>query len=151
MTRELAHNSMMAESDKRVRSCEGIGLMVLMVLASLVFGVWTAESAYGQVGGTGRIVGVVEDPSGAVMPDAVVTVTNRATKAQVNITSDSKGGFIISNLPVGEYHLQTTKQGFQAFAAVTVIVGRDTNITLRLADGRCCEFSDSYPKELFVV
>ena len=50
---------------------------------------------------TGTIEGVVKDASGAVIPNAAVTVTNTGTNAAYSNTADSQGAFSIRLLPVG--------------------------------------------------
>jgi len=68
-----------------------------------------AALSYGQ---TTSISGVVTDPSGAVLPNANITVTNTQTGLSRTDTSDSQGRFTIPQLPPGVYSLKATAPGF---------------------------------------
>ena len=52
---------------------------------------------------TGRIIGVVTDPTGAVVPRAKVTVTNVATGAKSETTTKEDGSYQVLLLPIGAY------------------------------------------------
>ena len=80
---------------------------------------------------TGKIAGVVTDPSGAAIPGAKVTVTNSGTKASKDTTTDSNGFYQVTQLPVGEYQVSAEASGFSKVVAN----GRnplDINQTLRV-------------------
>ena len=64
---------------------------------------------------TGLIVGVVEDRSGAVVPGAEVRVTNDLTGLQWTTISDDAGRFNLPRVPVGNYRVRVTKEGFRQF------------------------------------
>src|SRR5437867_9769982 len=61
---------------------------------------------------SGNLVGTVADPSGGVVPNATVSVTNTGT----GITSSTKTGvdglYRFNNLPVGNYDINVTASGF---------------------------------------
>jgi len=58
---------------------------------------------FGQVTPTGSIAGAVTDPQGAVVPNATITVTNKATGQAREATTDENGEFKIASLPAGAY------------------------------------------------
>src|SRR5260370_25646372 len=62
---------------------------------------------------TGRIIGVVKDPSGSVIPNAKVTVTNVATGISNETTTDSEGGYQVLLLPIGSYKVSAEATGFR--------------------------------------
>ncbi len=62
---------------------------------------------------TGTISGTVTDSSGGVVPDAAVTVVNTGTQATRSATTTSAGVFFFSNLPIGDYKLTVSKDGFK--------------------------------------
>ncbi len=62
---------------------------------------------------TGSILGVVQDASSAVIPDAQVTVTNTATNISKTTTSGSDGSFRVDALQPGPYKVTVVKDGFQ--------------------------------------
>ena len=62
---------------------------------------------------TGRIAGTVSDPSGAVIPDVQVTVTNTATQVSRNTTTDHDGYYQVLSLPIGTYTVTAERNGFR--------------------------------------
>jgi hypothetical protein len=62
---------------------------------------------------TGNIVGTVRDPSGAVVPDAKVVVTNLATRAARATQTNSEGQYVVLLIQVGTYSVGVEKTGFQ--------------------------------------
>jgi hypothetical protein len=57
------------------------------------------------------------DPTGAVVPNARVTVTHLDTGAIRNVVTDSSGRWIVSNLPSGRVKIAANVPGFKQFAA----------------------------------
>ncbi|PYV38733.1 MAG: hypothetical protein DMG06_25000, partial [Acidobacteria bacterium] len=78
-------------------------LIMLLGLAGLLFG----------QSDRGTITGTVTDPSGAVIPDAAVTVTNVRTDTKTMVTSTSSGNYAVPLLPAGTYKITVEKQGFK--------------------------------------
>jgi hypothetical protein len=60
----------------------------------------------------GQLGGIIVDPSGAVMPNAQVTVTHLDTGAVRNVVTDSSGRWIVSNLPSGRVQITASASGF---------------------------------------
>lgn len=85
---------------------------------------------------TSSISGTVTDPSGAVVPNAKVTIEDEATKNQRVVTSTSVGLYTVSNLPPGNYRVKVEAQGFQGYvqqgAHVDPGVGARVDVTLQL-------------------
>jgi hypothetical protein len=92
-----------------MKTSSSIGLLVL--LASLM----AAGSVLGQ-SDLGTISGFVKDPSGAVVPDAKVTVRNQSGIERTVNTNES-GFYIITNIPAGFYALTVEASGFQKYAS----------------------------------
>src|ERR1035441_9998760 len=61
---------------------------------------------------TGKIVGTVSDPSGAVVVGATVTVTNTGTKAAHQTSTDRQGHYQVLELPIGRYEVAAEAAGF---------------------------------------
>src|SRR5256885_1563557 len=68
-----------------------------------------AVSLFGQ---TTAINGVVTDPTGAVIPNATITIVNTQTGAKRSDISDSQGRYTISQLTPGTYKVTATASGF---------------------------------------
>jgi hypothetical protein len=84
------------------------GTIAVIVLGAFCF---FAGVTQGQSPTTGQITGAVKDPSGAVVSDAKVTLTNGAG-VQREATSDVAGHFAFALLPPGSYRVETEKAGF---------------------------------------
>ena len=63
----------------------------------------------------GRMLGHVEDPAGALLPDAKITLTNDATGVSQSTTSDKSGGFSFLQLAVGDYTLTVEHSDFKKY------------------------------------
>ncbi|QHN05438.1 TonB-dependent receptor [Granulicella sp. WH15] len=61
----------------------------------------------------GAITGVVQDSTGAVVPEAKVTVTNIDTGLVLEGSSNNSGIYVFSPLKIGNYRVSATAQGFQ--------------------------------------
>jgi hypothetical protein len=61
----------------------------------------------------GEITGQVSDTSGAVVPDASITVTNVATGAKRVVQSSGSGVYDVPALLPGNYSVTVTKSGFE--------------------------------------
>ena len=90
---------------------------------------------------TATLGGTVTDSTGAVTPSAEVIVRNVNTGFTQNTTSDSSGGFLFSNLPVGAYELTVKKQGFTEYvqAGITLTVNQTANQNVTLQVGQVSE------------
>lgn len=79
----------------------------ISILLVLIF--VTVGSAQGDLG---TISGTVTDQAGAVVPGAAVTATNTANGLVRSATTSDTGTYTIPNLPVGDYTVTVTSQGF---------------------------------------
>src|SRR4051794_1072779 len=83
-------------------------------LSGIVFaGVLTLLPAVviGQAATSG-ITGVIKDQTGAVLPGATVQITNEATGAAIEATSDGLGAYRDDAVVPGAYRLRTVLDGF---------------------------------------
>jgi Carboxypeptidase regulatory-like domain len=83
-------------------------------------------SAILSAGTTGSISGTIKDPSGAVIPGAIVTVTNTAMGIARKTTADSKGDYAFGTLAVGRYDLEVSADGFRSYKRGGLIVDVDS-------------------------
>jgi outer membrane receptor protein involved in Fe transport len=74
----------------------------------------------------GGIVGTVTDSSGAVVPNAKITVTNINQGVSFNSTSNASGYYEQTHLIPGVYQVKVEAQGFQTFIQKTVQVNVDS-------------------------
>jgi hypothetical protein len=79
---------------------------------------------------TGRIIGIVTDPTGAVVPNATVTVTHIATGSTRNAVTAEDGTYQALQLPIGSYRVMVEHAGFRKM--VTDAQQLDINQALRV-------------------
>src|SRR5579885_702714 len=86
---------------------------------------------------TGRISGVVKDPSGAAIPGATVTITNTEQGIQTKTTTDAGGNYSLPSVPVGTYDILFEAPGFRSEKRTGLVIDANAaieqNMTLELA------------------
>jgi hypothetical protein len=87
-------------------------MFIRKVLFSLVVFFLAATPAFSQ-GERATLTGSVSDASGAVIPDADVVITNRATNVKTRTQTTQVGIYYLSALPPGEYDLTVEGEGFR--------------------------------------
>jgi hypothetical protein len=87
--------------------------------------------------GSGRIEGIAVDSSGAVVPDAKVTIRSQASGLTQTVNTESNGHFIVPYLIPGTYDVSIQKDGFATTSLkdVVVSVGTTTPIAANLTVG----------------
>jgi len=87
-------------------------------------------------GSGATIAGVVTDPSGAVIPNAQISVKNTATGVVTNVVTNSSGRYSAPNLIPGPYTVTASVKGFKTEerSGIVLHVGQQQvlNITLQV-------------------
>ncbi|MCI0389212.1 MAG: TonB-dependent receptor [Acidobacteria bacterium] len=114
--------------------------LVVLSLAIILISSATAQFAEAQVL-YGTLVGRVEDQSGAVLPGAKVTVTNKDTGQQREATTDESGSYAFRDLQAGIYELKVIQTGFKSYvkAGVNVVINNVAREDLRMEVGAAAE------------
>src|SRR5579875_1790249 len=73
--------------------------------------------------------GRVTDPSGAVIPNASVTLTSDTTGAVARTQSNSNGYFTFPNLAPAPYTLRVTAKGFRDYVQRGIVLLMNQNVT----------------------
>src|SRR5215469_5031688 len=108
-------------------------LLSLGLLSALVL---TTSAVFAQSIISGEVTGVVTDSSGAVLPNASVTLNSKETGATQTVNTSSTGSFRFPLLRPGTYTLTATANGFTKLTQdISVGVGQVTNATLQLRVG----------------
>jgi hypothetical protein len=95
-----------------------------------------AMPLFAQSTSTGTIAGIVSDSTGAVVNNATVTLTDKATKAARSVTTNESGRYVLTNVDPGSYELSASKQGFATTKTQTqVTVGAAIAMNLALQVG----------------
>jgi hypothetical protein len=119
--------------------------VVRLILSAILSVGWASAQT-----NTSAIAGVITDETGAIVPNATVTVTDTAT-GQVRTTSAS-GDYVVSQLAPGKYEVKVAAAGFQTALAsgVTVDVAQRARLDFTLSAGGshrpCCR--DGYGHRL---
>jgi hypothetical protein len=86
-----------------------IAIFAVIFLTSAVL----TNAMLAQSGGTsGSISGTVLDPTGAVVPNAIVEIHNLVSHFDQFATADKSGNFSFPNVPFNPYHLTASANGF---------------------------------------
>ncbi len=102
-------------------------LRTIAPLRALAYLLLFAAAVFAQ--STGGIQGTVTDASGAVVPNATITVTNEATGETHPVKSDSAGLYALSGLAPGNYRIEVSAPGLQKTVVNNLVVSVGTNTT----------------------
>ena len=84
----------------------------------------------------GTLTGSVTDPAGAIVPDAQVSITNKATGQTLQTATNAEGTYSAPGLASGTYDVTVTKTGFSTVNQKDIFLGptvtRTLNITLEV-------------------
>src|SRR6266404_1113515 len=106
---------------------------LLAVLATLA-----APALFGQAGTSFTLQGTLLDPTGAVIPDATVTVKNVSLGVTRTNKTDQQGHYIFAALPPeGQYEISVLARGFapQTKRGLTFTSGGDSVVDFNLKPG----------------
>src|ERR1700726_3333158 len=100
-------------------------------ILSLVIPIHVAAQVTGAT-----LSGTVADPSGSVIPNALVSIRNIATSITHDLTTDDAGFYAAPNLLPGQYEMTTSAPGFatKVRTNITLTIGEEQilNVTLQI-------------------
>jgi hypothetical protein len=108
---------------RKARFCS---LLLTLLIAGLQFG-------WAQTATTAAITGTVADPSGALLPDATVTIVNINTGLTRSFQTSDTGAYTFALLPIGSYDLSVTKAGFQTLKQTGIVLDVSQTVALNLS------------------
>ena len=94
--------------------------VLFLLIPTLVFGQSTG----------GRLLGRIADPSGAVLANAKVTLTNEATGVRSETNSNDTGDYVFLQVAVGTYRVEFDLTGFKKSVQKGVTVNLNQVVTL---------------------
>ena len=111
-----------------------LSAMFVLTFITLATPLWAQKDA-------GAIVGIVRDPSGAVVAGAQVTVTDVDHGTQLTLSTNDEGQYVASLLRIGSYSVTVEKQGFKKAVAgpVQVNIQDRVGVDLKLEPGMATE------------
>ena len=107
----------------------------LLPLIALGFAALTAPA---QSGNAGAVRGSVTDPSGAVVPNATLRLTDEVSGFDETTSTDSAGQFAFPNVPFNPYKIEVSAKGFATLIQSVEIrssVGITVKLVLQIAGG----------------
>src|SRR5262252_7375023 len=99
----------------------GIKTALVLCVTLLPLVALIGEPALAQVT-SGTIFGSVQDPTGAFVKDATVTITNPANGLTRVVRTNDEGQFVAPNLLPGNYNLVIEAQGFKKLEATGIVL-----------------------------
>ncbi len=111
-----------------------------ITVTCLLFLLLQATAVFGQVD-QGSVAGNVQDPSGAFVPNAKVTLLNKDVGLSLETTTNSSGEYIFTPVRIGNYSLSVTSPGFSTTTQqnVKVEVGQHLQVNVQLKTGASAE------------
>src|SRR5215510_14713378 len=111
---------------------------VLAICIAMAVGM--AAPVFGQAV-SGTILGTVTDVTGAVRPNAKVTVVNEGTGLSRTMTANGSGAYVFPSLPTGRYTVMAEVDGFKTLALSNIELGVDqrAKVDLKLETGAISE------------
>jgi len=109
------------------RSAFAVTLATILVFVS-------STAARAQVVTLAQLNGTVTDPSGAVVANAAITLTESDTNRVYTTTTNTAGNYLIPNVPPGRYELSAESAGFAKYtrSGVVLTVGQAATINVTL-------------------
>jgi len=104
------------------------GAMHILPLLAVIL---AALSASAQSGNAGAVRGTVTDPTGAVVSNASVHLTNQVSGFDRTATTDATGQFTFSNVPFNPYRIDVSATGF-AHVSQGVVIRSSVGISVKL-------------------
>ena len=102
-----------------------LSLALLVAIAGLLIcaSAWAQET-------TGSISGTVKDPSGAVVPNAQITLRDTDKNADIRTAkTGATGDFSLPELPLGRYSFTVEAAGFRKFVQAGIVLNVDDKLT----------------------
>jgi hypothetical protein len=102
------------------------------VVCLLLLGCFSIPTLLVAQGTSGRIVGRVADPTGAVLAGVKVTLANEGTNVSRDATTNANGDYDFVEVPVGSYRLEFDLKGFKKNVRRSVALDINQVITLNM-------------------
>ncbi len=113
----------------------GVTLLFFCLLLCVSF---FSPNSSAQSSSTGLVTGTVTDPTGAVVPNATVTIQQAGTNATQVQTTDASGRFVFASVPPGDYTMKVVAKGFRTAVInkldVEVAKSRTVDVKLELGE-----------------
>ena len=113
----------MSQTSKRIR----LALLWVACVLSVTLTITSPALAQRTLGG---ITGAVTDKTGSVLPETLVTIVSEETQLTRTQKTNANGTYDFVNLPIGNYTLTFTHDGFQTQKIPSITVQADRTATV---------------------
>jgi hypothetical protein len=110
---------------------KGVRAFGCLILAALCLLLLPSQYAFGQVD-EGSITGTVQDTTGAVVPNAQVTLLNTDQGTTLQTKTDSSGLYTFSPVRIGHYSISVTAKGFAKTTQQNLMVNVSQNLMVNV-------------------
>jgi len=114
LTSQVRRIAGIAVAEKPAWNSLTVWCALIATLLVLTTGAWAQDNA--------AITGSVLDPTGALVANANISLTNTATGVVRQVTSNTAGAYLFANVGVGNYTLEASVQGFQKYSKTDIVV-----------------------------
>src|SRR2546430_9496639 len=104
--------------------------LIMIVFAAVLLA--SSHSAFAQLRIVGSISGSVQDPTGAVVPNARVVLKDQKTGLTRESTTTEAGTFLFPDLASGSYQITVSLPGFKTELIPSVSVSTSTTTDVRV-------------------
>src|SRR4030095_9092027 len=107
------------------------------VFLILTFTLISCGTLFGQLTASGSISGAIKDKNQAVIGNATVTITNKATGLSRTTTTNENGEYTFDLLPAGRYDIKASASGFGQLTVenAEVLLGKTNTFDFTLEPG----------------
>jgi hypothetical protein len=121
----------MSQASSLIRLFSSCVLLLVFTLIGVVQSNAQSQALNGQIEGT------INDPNGAAVPNASVTVRNIETGAERQVTTDENGVYRAPLLPLGTWRITVEAPNFKRYVreGVTLTTGQTATVDLALEAG----------------
>ena len=107
-------NQIQPSVNKKIWKIPHACFVFLALLSVLAPGAWAQDNA--------TITGLITDASGALVPNANITITQNATGQKRETISNSSGTYRFANVGIGTYTMTVVAKGFQNYSKTGIVV-----------------------------
>jgi Carboxypeptidase regulatory-like domain/TonB-dependent Receptor Plug Domain len=118
------HSSMLNRRTRRTIPCHSLPLIAVVVLLLFATSTILAQET------TGTILGTVTDPSGALVANASITLTQTDRNAVIRtLKTDKNGAYNAPQLPIGHYSITIEAKGFKTTTESGIVLNVNDKLT----------------------
>src|SRR5262245_65797464 len=89
----------------------------------------------------GTITGTIQDPNGALLPNATVVAINAGSQTEYKTQTTETGNYTLASIPAGVYNLRVEAVGFRVYlqSGITVQVAQTARVDVIMQVGGASE------------